>query len=159
MYLILRMDLVPKVPGGERQHGSCISFSLRLLAVSLSIPPISDPGPSYTRDCQLSSGMDSLCESCEELLREDSRPGHKVAFGFQSWSRNALTSACHLCTLLFHSAAGADHKGFISNYTDAKYEISCLGQRITDTNRGNYKYLAIAEQLGHGSQRSKLKDP
>lgn len=111
--------------------------------------------------------MDSLCQPCRRVLGL----GHEQARGlrrkkayidFKSWSDNALNDSCHLCTLLFHSAAGRNYQQFMASNTAATYELDGIGlgspsiRNIIDTNEGNFKYLAIVEKIRPDSHKSRI---
>lgn len=112
--------------------------------------------------------MDSLCRPCRRMLglghqQERATWRNKAYINFKSWSDNALDGSCHLCTLLFHSAAGRHYRQFIDSYsTAATYELAGIGlgnpsiRNIIDTNEGNYKYLASVEKIHPDSHRSKI---
>lgn len=80
---------------------------------------------------------------------------------FNSWSHNALTDSCHLCTMLFYSAAGPRYQQFIDTYPASTYELSGIGlgtqtpEDFIDTNGRNFKYLATVEKLRPNSHKSK----
>lgn len=86
---------------------------------------------------------------------------NKACINFKSWSENALNDSCHLCTLLFHSAAGRHYQQFIDSYTAATYELAGIGlgspsvRNIIDKNEGNYKYLASVEKIRPDSHKSR----
>lgn len=90
------------------------------------------------------------------------QPPHQAYINFKSWSNNALNDSCHLCTLLFHSAAGRNYQQFIASYTAATYELGGhgLGSRnirdIIDYNEGNFKYLAIVENIRPDSHKGRI---
>lgn len=77
--------------------------------------------------------MDALCPTCETLLgladaqnRVDcvDPDGYTAQLDFQKWSHNALTSSCHLCTMLFHAVAGPRFQRFIDNYSKTTFELN-----------------------------------
>lgn len=111
--------------------------------------------------------MDSLCQQCQRLLglgrKQDRAKGRNQTYiNFKSWSDNALNDSCHLCTLLFHSAAGRHYQQFITSYTAATYMLGGRGlgspniTDIIDENEGNFKFLAIVEKIRPDSHKSMI---
>lgn len=111
--------------------------------------------------------MDSLCQQCQRLLglghkQDRAKRRNQTYINFKSWSDNALNDSCHLCTLLFHSAAGRHYQQFITSYTAATYELGGIDigspdiRNIIDKNGGNFKYLAIVERIRADSHKSKI---
>lgn len=115
----------------------------------------------------LATFMDSLCQPCRRLLgleheQDRAQRRNQAYINFKSWSDNALNDSCHLCTLLFHSAAGRNYQQFITSYTAATYELGGYGlgtpniTDIIDENEGNFKYLAIVERVRPDSHKSRI---
>lgn len=115
----------------------------------------------------LAAFMDSLCQLCRRMLglghkQNQAQRSHRAYINFKSWSDNALNDSCHLCTLLFHSAAGRQYQQFIASYTGPTYELGGHGlgssnvRNIIDKNEGNFKYLAIVEKIRPDSHKSKI---
>lgn len=111
--------------------------------------------------------MDFLCEPCRRMLglgqeQDRAQRPNQAYINFKSWSDNALNDSCHLCTLLFHSAAGRHYRQFIASYSAATYELGGIGlgspniRNIFDGNEGNFKYLAIVERIRPDSHKSRL---
>lgn len=170
----------PKTPGQPKEPYFPPLFSLRLPRPHKKGIPTELPSTGLNNTSELllhrlriltssalAAIMDSLCQPCRRMLglghkQDRAQWRNEAHINFKSWSENALNDSCHLCTLLFHSAAGRHYQQFIASNKAATYELEGVGlgslsiRNIIDRNEDNFKFLASVEKIRPDSHKSRI---